>query len=124
MVGLAFLTRPFSVALAVACALGFVVIGTQAGLNALAAKFYPTPIRSTGVGWPLGVGRVGSIVGPLVAGVMLGAGWAPKEIIASVAVCGMLGWLAILLSKSVRGVATACHAELASAEVVSGGLAH
>jgi AAHS family 4-hydroxybenzoate transporter-like MFS transporter len=124
MVGLAFFTRPFSVALALAFVLGFLVIGTQAGLNALAAKFYPTPIRSTGVGWALGVGRVGSIAGPLVAGIMLGAGWKPKEIIASAAVCGMLGWLAILLSKYIRGVTTAYDEETSPAEVVSGGFAH
>ncbi len=107
MVGIALFTRPFSVAVVVACISGFLVIGTQAGLNALAAIFYPTPIRSTGVGWALGVGRVGSIVGPLLGGVMLGAGWAPKEIILSSAICGLLGFLAILSSKFIRGVATA-----------------
>ncbi|HTO61350.1 MAG TPA: aromatic acid/H+ symport family MFS transporter, partial [Bradyrhizobium sp.] len=37
----------------------------------LAATYYPTDIRSTGVGWALGIGRVGSIVGPLVGGMML-----------------------------------------------------
>lgn len=111
MVGMAFFTRPFPVALVVAFVMGFLVIGTQAGLNALAAKFYPTPIRSTGVGWALGVGRIGSIVGPLVGGIMLGAGWKPKEIIISAAVCGLLGFLAIWLSKLVHGVATAYDAE-------------
>jgi len=39
--------------------------------NALAADFYPTPIRSTGVGWALGVGRVGSILGPILGGFLL-----------------------------------------------------
>lgn len=39
--------------------------GTQFALNALAAAFYPPAIRSTGVGWAVGVGRVGAIVGPL-----------------------------------------------------------
>jgi hypothetical protein len=37
----------------------------------------------------------------------LTAGWKPQEIIISGAVCGVLGWLAIWLSKHVRGVATA-----------------
>jgi AAHS family 4-hydroxybenzoate transporter-like MFS transporter len=57
-----------------ACAIlaaGCAVIGAQGGANALAAAFYPTPIRATGVGWALGIGRVGSIVGPLVGGVLL-----------------------------------------------------
>jgi AAHS family 4-hydroxybenzoate transporter-like MFS transporter len=106
MVGIGLFTRPFPMALAMAFAMGFLVIGAQAGLNALAATFYPTPIRSTGVGWALGIGRTGSIVGPLLGGMMLGAGWHPREIIMSGAICGVLGWLAIFLSKYVRGVAT------------------
>ncbi|MGA9884341.1 MAG: MFS transporter [Candidatus Acidiferrales bacterium] len=111
MVGVGFFMHPFPLALAVAFVMGFLVIGTQAGLNALAAKFYPTPIRSTGVGWALGVGRVGSVVGPIVGGLMIGAGWSPKEIIVSGAICGVLGWLAIWLSKFLRGVSTAYQAE-------------
>ncbi len=50
---------------------GFGVIGGQTAANAVAATSYPTEIRSTGVGWALGVGRVGSIVGPALAGVLL-----------------------------------------------------
>lgn len=106
MVGIGLFTRPYPVALVMAFAMGFLVIGAQAGLNALAAKFYPTPIRSTGVGWALGVGRTGSIVGPLVGAAMLGAGWHPRGIIMSGAVCGVLGWLAIFVSRYARGAAT------------------
>jgi AAHS family 4-hydroxybenzoate transporter-like MFS transporter len=50
---------------------GFCIVGGQIAANALAANFYPTSIRATGVGWALGVGRVGSIVGPLIAGAIL-----------------------------------------------------
>jgi AAHS family 4-hydroxybenzoate transporter-like MFS transporter len=53
---------------------GMGVIGGQTVSNALAADFYPTPIRSTGVGWALGIGRVGSILGPIVGGVLLSYG--------------------------------------------------
>jgi AAHS family 4-hydroxybenzoate transporter-like MFS transporter len=56
-------------------ATGFCVVGAQIGSNALAATFYPTFIRSTGVGWALGIGRIGSIVGPVLGGFMLSAGW-------------------------------------------------
>ena len=52
-------------------AAGLGVIGGQTMSNALAADFYPTPIRSTGVGWALGVGRVGSILGPILGGFLL-----------------------------------------------------
>lgn len=44
------------------------IIGSQFCINALASAFYPTAVRSTGVGWALGVGRIGSILGPLIGG--------------------------------------------------------
>jgi AAHS family 4-hydroxybenzoate transporter-like MFS transporter len=47
------------------------IIGGQTAANALAAATYPTQIRSTGVGWALGIGRIGSIIGPLVAAGLL-----------------------------------------------------
>ncbi|MBR0687783.1 MFS transporter [Bradyrhizobium manausense] len=50
---------------------GFCIVGGQIASNALTATYYPTAMRSTGVGWALGIGRVGSIVGPLVGGIML-----------------------------------------------------
>jgi len=50
---------------------GFGIIGGQTAGNALAAQTYPTQIRSTGVGWALGIGRIGSIIGPLVAAGLL-----------------------------------------------------
>jgi MFS transporter, AAHS family, 4-hydroxybenzoate transporter len=61
--------------------LGFVVQGAQGGLSAVAATFYPISIRSTGIGWCLGVGRIGSIVGPMLGGVMLKLDWSPREIL-------------------------------------------
>ena len=54
--------------------------GAQAGLNALAAMYYPTTIRATGIGWALGVGRIGSIVGPSVGGLLLSRQWTPDRI--------------------------------------------
>lgn len=51
---------------------GLFVVGTQFGLNALAGASYPTFIRSTGVGWALGIGRIGSILGPVVGGLLIG----------------------------------------------------
>jgi AAHS family 4-hydroxybenzoate transporter-like MFS transporter len=62
-------------------ALGICGQGAQAGLNALAAMFYPTSARATGIGWALGVGRIGSIVGPSLGGILLSMHWTPKEIL-------------------------------------------
>ncbi|MBN1832582.1 MAG: MFS transporter [Deltaproteobacteria bacterium] len=77
--------------------LGFLVIGAQAGLNVLAANFYPTFIRSTGVGWALGIGRIGSIVGPILAGMLLSMQWQPWQVLLSGAVPALFALSAILL---------------------------
>jgi AAHS family 4-hydroxybenzoate transporter-like MFS transporter len=50
---------------------GWGILGGQNGLNALAGSYYPTYLRSTGVGWCLGIGRIGGIVGPLFAGELI-----------------------------------------------------
>jgi MFS transporter, AAHS family, 4-hydroxybenzoate transporter len=52
-------------------ATGVTVLGGQSSSNAMAASYYPTSIRSTGLGWALGMGRIGSIVGPLLGGLLL-----------------------------------------------------
>jgi len=51
---------------------GVGIIGGQSATNALAAISYPTQIRSTGVGWATGIGRIGSIIGPSLAGILVG----------------------------------------------------
>ena len=61
-------------------ATGFSVVGASFCMGALAAGFYPSEIRATGVGWGLGVGRVGSISSPLICGAVLAAGWTNSEI--------------------------------------------
>ena len=66
-------------AVTVTCA-GVGIIGGQNASHALAAEFYPTGIRSTGVGWALGIGRIGSIVGPLVGGLLLSQGTPMRDV--------------------------------------------
>src|SRR5215831_8863999 len=60
-----------AIAMAAAFGIGIGTVGAQNGNNGVAAKFYPTSIRATGVGWALAVGRIGSIVGPVVGGILL-----------------------------------------------------
>ena len=59
---------------------GFCISGGQKSVIALAAVYYPVNLRSTGVGWALGIGRLGGIAGPLVAGMLYSAHWTPAEI--------------------------------------------
>ncbi|MFD1557273.1 MFS transporter [Paraburkholderia silviterrae] len=67
-------------ALAAIFVAGFCVLGNQTALNALAATYYPTSIRATGMGWALGSGRLGSIVGPVVGGVLLRLRWPTEQL--------------------------------------------
>ncbi|MFN3489565.1 MAG: MFS transporter [Emticicia sp.] len=54
--------------------LGFGIQGGFVGLYALSARLYPTEFRTTGVGWAMGAGRLGGIVGPMIGGLLIGAG--------------------------------------------------
>jgi MFS transporter, AAHS family, 4-hydroxybenzoate transporter len=49
--------------------------GCQAGIISLSALSYPTAIRSTGAGWALGAGRIGTVAGPLLGGFLMGSGF-------------------------------------------------
>ena len=85
-----------SVALVTAAifAAGFCIVGGQIAANALAAGFYPTSVRATGVGWALGIGRIGSIVGPLVGGALLTAKWSTGSVFLAAATAAMCAALA------------------------------
>lgn len=87
-------------------AAGFCIVGGQIAANALAATFYPTSIRSTGVGWALGIGRVGSIVGPLVGGALLTMKWSTGSVFmtaASAALCASLAAFSLSRLAATRG---------------------
>src|SRR5688572_4683014 len=55
-------------------ALGFFLLGANYALYGVAGSYYPTEMRGTGSGASVAVSRVGSIIGPMLAGVMLGGG--------------------------------------------------
>jgi AAHS family 4-hydroxybenzoate transporter-like MFS transporter len=92
--------------------LGFTIQGAQAGLNALVAAFYPTAIRSTGVGWALGIGRIGSIVGPVLAGSLLSIGWHPRQIFLAGAIPALCAALSIMGTARLRANTSAYSTEL------------
>ncbi|MBU6256799.1 MAG: MFS transporter [Burkholderiales bacterium] len=76
---------------------GFCIIGGQPAVNALAATYYPTALRSTGVGWSLGVGRIGSIVGPVLAGELIRRNWPTGHIFMAMAVPTVVSALMLVL---------------------------
>ena len=48
--------------------------GGFVGLYPVAAQLYPSEVRTTGVGWGIGAGRLGAVLGPIVAGYFVGGG--------------------------------------------------
>ena len=66
--------------------LGVFMGGGSSGLIALAAIYYPTATRSTGVGWAMGMGRVGSFTGPLVVASLVGLGMSTERIFVAIGV--------------------------------------
>jgi AAHS family 4-hydroxybenzoate transporter-like MFS transporter len=80
---------------------GWCVVGGQPGINALAGTFYPTSLRSTGVGWGLGIGRAGAIVGPVVGGEFMRRHWPTRDLFLAAAVPALVSTVAML---ALRGV--------------------
>ena len=91
-----------SVALAATC-IGlvglFMGLGT-AGAIALSALIYPTAIRSTGIGWGMAMGRFGQIVGPLLAGALLSAGWTADRIMIVISCGGIIAAVFVVLFRT------------------------
>ncbi|WP_248321387.1 MFS transporter [Caballeronia sp. Sq4a] len=83
-------------------AAGFCIVGGQPAVNALAGHYYPTTLRSTGIGWSLGIGRVGSVIGPLVGGQMIALGWSNVELFHAAAVPVFCSALLVVLLAVVR----------------------
>ena len=75
---------------------GWCVVGGQPAINALSATFYPTYLRSTGVGAGLGVGRTGAIIGPYLGGILLAQQWTPQQLFWAAAVPALVSTAVIL----------------------------
>jgi AAHS family 4-hydroxybenzoate transporter-like MFS transporter len=96
LLGPAVSAPPWVLLVAAFCA-GFCISGGQKSVIALSAIFYPAPIRSTGVGWALGIGRLGGIGGPLLVGVLLGYHLSPASLFYAAAVPMLLAGILVTL---------------------------
>jgi len=84
--------------LSAAFAAGFCTSSIQKAQNALSVYFYPVALRSTGLGWGLGVGRSGAIVGPILFGYLLGVlQWSATAVFLVTAIPLLVGGAAIFL---------------------------
>jgi AAHS family 4-hydroxybenzoate transporter-like MFS transporter len=83
---IALVALPYALLCAVSMLAGMTIIGSQTGANGTCGKLYPARMRTSGLGWALGIGRLGGIVAPMLGGYLLTLGLAPTHIFLSA--CG------------------------------------
>jgi AAHS family 4-hydroxybenzoate transporter-like MFS transporter len=83
---IALVALPYLALLAVTFFCGMTIIGSQTGANATCGKLYPARMRTSGLGWALGIGRLGGIAAPVLGGWLLRIGLPPTQIFLSA--CG------------------------------------
>jgi AAHS family 4-hydroxybenzoate transporter-like MFS transporter len=88
---------PYLVLLAAIFIMGVCVVGGQLGINGLSAARYPARMRTTGVGWALGIGRLGGIFGPGLGGFLLAQGWQAPHILLCASLTAAIAALCVVL---------------------------
>lgn len=76
---------------------GAATIGSQILLYTFVAQFYPTTVRSTGMGWASGIGRIGAIIGPVLSGALLTFELPHQMNFLAIAIPGVIAAFAIFL---------------------------
>ncbi|MHA3893400.1 aromatic acid/H+ symport family MFS transporter [Acinetobacter sp. GXMZU3951] len=76
---------------------GAATIGSQILLYTFVAQFYPTAVRSTGMGWASGIGRIGAIVGPILTGALLTLELPHQMNFLVIAIPGVIAALAVFM---------------------------
>lgn len=85
---------------------GMTIVGSQTGANAACGKLYPARMRTSGLGWALGIGRLGGIAAPALGGYLLSRGLAPTHIFLSACLFALIAATATA-ALAFRGVRTA-----------------
>ena len=95
---------PYGILLAVIFFSGVTTIGSQTGANATSGALYPARMRTTGIGWALGIGRLGGIAAPVLGGYLLALGLAPTRIFLSACLFALIaaGATALLVFRGSR----------------------
>ncbi len=76
---------------------GMCVNGAQSAMPSLAARFYPTQGRATGVSWMLGIGRFGAILGAWIGATLLGLGWNFEQVLTALVVPAAIATTAVII---------------------------
>src|SRR5579871_4566803 len=91
---------------------GLTIIGSQTGANAACGKLYPARMRTSGLGWALGIGRLGGIAAPALGGFLLAHGVAPLHIFLSAC-------LFALIAAAATGLLALCGPRTGAATALS-----
>ena len=94
---IALVVLPYAVLLVVTFLAGMAIIGSQTGLNGTCGKLYPARMRTSGLGWALGIGRLGGIAAPVLGGYLLSRGMAPTHIFLSACFIALIAAVATAL---------------------------
>lgn len=78
-------------------AAGMCVNGAQSAMPSLAARFYPTQGRATGVSWMLGIGRFGAILGAWIGATLLGLGWSFEQVLTALVLPAAIASTAVVI---------------------------
>jgi AAHS family 4-hydroxybenzoate transporter-like MFS transporter len=77
--------------------IGCCTTGSMTVINGMTAALYPARVRNTGMGWALGIGRLGGIGGPWLGGLLLGLGWPPRQVFLFACVTALVAAVCVVL---------------------------
>jgi AAHS family 4-hydroxybenzoate transporter-like MFS transporter len=107
---IALIAMPYLLLVVVIFFSGMTIIGSQTGANATCGKLYPARMRTSGIGWALGIGRLGGIAGPALGGYLLSLGMPPPQIFLSACGFALIAAVATALL-ALRGVRAESRAD-------------
>ncbi len=94
---IALVAMPYLALVSVIFLSGMTIIGSQTGANAACGKLYPARMRTSGLGWALGIGRLGGIAAPILGGYLLRTGMKPTHIFLSACLFAIIAAVATAL---------------------------
>ena len=94
---IALVALPYAMLLLMSFLAGATIIGSQTGANGTCGKLYPARMRTSGLGWALGIGRLGGIAAPVLGGYLLALGLAPTHIFLSACFFALIAAVATAL---------------------------
>jgi MFS transporter, AAHS family, 4-hydroxybenzoate transporter len=94
---IALVALPYAMLLVMTFLAGATIIGSQTGANGTCGKLYPARMRTSGLGWALGIGRLGGIAAPVLGGYLLARGLAPTQIFLSACLFALIAAVATAL---------------------------